>query len=86
MQSGSGVRQCTSSSSLPRDGDEWRSLATRLRDLRHTARFLDRTDLEIAGELVSYAEVVKAITVASDVGFTSWCVVRPMTLSARPVL
>lgn len=48
--------------------------------------FADRTDIEIAGELVTCGDIVRTIDVAIKVGFTDFSFTSPTTLAARPTL
>jgi len=62
----------------------------KLREVLHqhkrSAFFADRTDLEVTGEGVTYADVVRAIEIARDQGFVDWVFVSPGGLTARPTL
>ena len=71
---------------IPRDGKEWTALAAKLAEHKKSAFFSDRDDLDIAGERVTYGEVVKAVAAATDAGFGQWIVVSPGELAARPTL
>jgi hypothetical protein len=51
-----------------------------------SAFFADRNDIEIAGEQVTYLEVVRAIDIARDVGFIDFRMTPATGLAARPQL
>jgi hypothetical protein len=70
---------------VPRDGTERTTLTRRLREMRRWKLLAGRGDVEIAGERVSYGEVVDAIDATAAAGFR-WCVTPPMNLAARPEL
>jgi biopolymer transport protein ExbD len=72
---------------IPRNGHEWDELAKKLAEHRQSAFFVDREDLEIAGDTgVSYGDIVHAIDAASKAGFPWWQLTDPQGLSARPSL
>jgi hypothetical protein len=53
---------------------------------KKSAFFAERSDIDIAGELVPYGAVVQAIEAANRAGFTDWVVSSPSLLAARPAL
>ena len=66
-------------------GGEWDELAKLLVVHKASALFLDRQDVEIAGDDgVTYGEVVHVIDAATKAGFTWWQLTDPEQLSARP--
>jgi hypothetical protein len=68
-------------------GHDLAKLATALAEHKKGAFFVDRTDIEIAGEdKVPYGKVVEVIEAATKAGFVDWEFNDPMGLSARPQL
>ncbi len=68
-------------------GTEWDALAKTLAAHKQSAFFVDRTDLEVAGDdLVPYSQVVRVIDAVTAAGFDSWVVKDPHALSATPTL
>jgi biopolymer transport protein ExbD len=58
-----------------------------LKERKASAFFVDRTDLEIAGEAdAMYGEVAEVIEVATTAGFVDWKITEPGRLVARPTL
>jgi hypothetical protein len=68
-------------------GHDLVKLAVTLDGHKKSAFFVDRTDIEIAGDdKVPYKNVVEVIEAAAKAGFVSWEFNDPMGLSARPQL
>jgi hypothetical protein len=65
---------------------DWDKLEATLKQHKVSAFFVDRTDLEIAGENVTWIDIVHAIDIAKKVGFIDFAVFDPASLSARPQL
>ncbi|HEU0030640.1 MAG TPA: AgmX/PglI C-terminal domain-containing protein [Kofleriaceae bacterium] len=71
---------------IRRDGSEWDALAKALAAHKASAFFVDRSDVELAGEdEVTYRDVVTAFERARAAGFSDARVIHPYALSARPV-
>ena len=67
------------------DGHDWAALAEPLDQTKKSAFFVDREDIEIAGEDAAlYGDVVKAADAVDRAGFPGWTLVGPESLSARP--
>jgi hypothetical protein len=68
-------------------GRDFATLEQVRKEHKASAFFADRTDVEIAGaDDVVYGDVVKAIELATKVGFTDWKVLPPAGLAARAAL
>ena len=78
-----GVSRSNEYEDLP--ADDWARLEQTLRDHKLSASFADRADIELgADDDVLYEDIVKAIGVATRVGFEDWYVLPPAQLSALP--
>jgi len=76
---------------LPTGDFDWPKFASTLKDLKASAFFQDRTDLEIAGEStaaspVKYQDIIRAMDEALKAGFSDVGLSDPAGLSARPTL
>ncbi len=61
-------------------------LSETIKQHKKSAFFVDRSDIEIGGELVTYGDVAKVIEVVRDAGFVDFYFADPAGLSARPSL
>ncbi|MEO8702885.1 MAG: AgmX/PglI C-terminal domain-containing protein [Kofleriaceae bacterium] len=66
--------------------DAWDKLEATLVEHKRSAFFSDRLDLEIAGDDVTYADVIRIVEIAAKAGFTHWTVMTPFELAAPPRL
>ena len=76
---------------IPKKGEEqdWEKFETTLKEHKASAFFLDRSDIEVAGESttqqpVEYQDVIRAMDVAVKVGFIDVGLTDPAGLAARP--
>ncbi|MBA2540055.1 MAG: AgmX/PglI C-terminal domain-containing protein [Deltaproteobacteria bacterium] len=65
---------------------DYDKLESTLKDHKKSVFFADRADLEIAGEGVTWIDVVRAIEIARKVGFVDYTLTDPEGLAARPQL
>jgi biopolymer transport protein TolR len=77
---------------IPRDGDYWGVLQATLTELKKSAFFVDRADLELAAESLSdeqrveYQDIVNAMDIAKGVGFSDIGLTDRDGLTAKPTL
>jgi biopolymer transport protein ExbD len=76
---------------IPKKGDlqDWEKLESTLKEHKASAFFLDRTQIEVAGESTSqapvpYQDVIQTMDVAIKVGFIDVGLTDPAGLAARP--
>jgi len=90
VQSRTGEQQ-----SIPRTGDaarDWDTFKASLTELKKSALFADRTDLELAAESISdernvvYQDVIQAMDIARAVGFSDIGLTDRGGLSGQPTL
>lgn len=78
---------------IPKRGDQpdWEKFETTLKEHKASAFFADRTDIEVAAESttgaeVKYQDIIHAMDVALKVGFIDVGLTDPGGLAARPTL
>jgi biopolymer transport protein ExbD len=77
---------------IPRTGEYWQTFAATLADLKKSAFFVDRADLEIAAESLSdeaavhYQDLIMAMDIAKGAGFSDVGLTDRDGLTARPTL
>ncbi len=71
---------------LPSKEPDWDKLEMTLKEQKRTAFLVDRSDIDIAGEGVTYGDIVKTIDLAIKTGFIDFTFTHSANLAARPTL
>jgi hypothetical protein len=80
-----GLSRLNEFQAVARDASFDATLTKLLQEHKKGAFFVDRDDVELAGEDdVTYADIVRVIRAAKAAGFTSWQLTDPKHLAARP--